>query len=73
MSEPALPRGVSKRQADRRHPERQETSTNRRFHHFLLLSANLQLFLGLLALNHLIGPLSDLFKIIGFCAVEPPT
>jgi hypothetical protein len=40
---------------------------------FLILSVALQLFLGFLALNHLIGPLSDLFKTIGFHTIRPPT
>jgi hypothetical protein len=36
----------------------------RRPYYYLVVA--LQLFLGFLALNHLIGPLSNLFKIVGF-------
>jgi hypothetical protein len=32
----------------------------------------LQFFLGFLALNHLIDPLSNLFEIVGFRTMRPP-
>jgi hypothetical protein len=39
---------------------------------FLHSFVALQFFLGLLALNHLIGPLSNLFEIVGFRTMQPP-